>query len=73
MRTTVNVEENILQDLMQYTKAKTRTEAVNRAIAEWVRLKRIDELRAKRGKIQWEGDLDDMRALEMKESEETHG
>lgn len=73
MRTTVNVEENILQDLMQYTKAKTRTEAVNRAIAEWVRLKRIDELRAKRGKIQWEGDLDDVRALEMKESEETHG
>jgi len=73
MRTTINVEENILQDLMQYTEAKTRTEAVNRAIAEWVRLKRIDELRAKRGKIQWEGNLDDIRALEMKESEETHG
>lgn len=42
MRTTINVEENIFRDLMRFTDAKTRTEAVNRAIAEWVRLKRID-------------------------------
>ena len=73
MRTTINVEENIFRDLMRFTDAKTRTEAVNRAIAEWVRRKRIDLLREKRGKIAWEGDLNDTRALEMKESEQTHG
>jgi Arc/MetJ family transcription regulator len=73
MRTTINIEDEVIRDLMQFTSAKTRTEAVNRAIVEWVRLKRIDELRAKRGKIAWEGDLDEMRALEIMESDETHG
>jgi Arc/MetJ family transcription regulator len=73
MRTTINVEDEIIRDLMQFTAAKTRTEAVNRAITEWVRLKRIDALRAKRGKIAWEGELDEMRDLEMAESNETHG
>lgn len=73
MRTTINVSEDIIKDLMRFTKAKTRTEAVNCAIAEWVRRKRIDLFRAKRGKIAWEGDLDEMRALEINESEQTHG
>ena len=73
MRTTINVDDAIFQDLMQLTDAKTRTEAVNRAIAEWVRRKRIDNFIALRGKIAWDGDLDEMRALEIKESEQTHG
>ena len=73
MRTTVNMDDDILRDLMRFTKAKTRTEAVNRAIAEWVRQRRIDLFRAKRGKIAWEGDLDKSRALEISESEQLHG
>ena len=73
MRTTINMDDDVMRDLMQFTAAKTRTEAVNRAVAEWVRLKRIDALRAKRGKIAWEGDLDEMRTLDVKESQETHG
>jgi len=73
MRTTINVDEDIFRDLMRFTDAKTRTEAVNHAIAEWVRRKRIDLFRAKRGKIAWEGNLEEMRALELTESEQTHG
>jgi len=73
MRTTINVDEAIFRDLMHFTDAATRTEAVNHAIAEWVRRKRIDLFRAKRGKIAWEGDLEEMRASEVKESEQTHG
>ena len=73
MRTTVNVDEKVFQDLMRYTDAQTKTEAVNKAISEWVRRKRIDEFRALRGKIGWEGNLEEMRALEIRESELTHG
>jgi len=73
MRTTVNVDERIFRDLMRYTDAQTKTEAVNKAIAEWVRRKRIDELRARRGNVCWEGNLEEIRALEIKESEQTHG
>lgn len=73
MRTTINLEDDIFEDLMRFTEAKTRTEAVNRAIADWVRRKRILRFRARRGKIAWEGDLDEMRRLEVTESEQTHG
>ncbi len=73
MRTTINVEDDIFEDRMRFTDAKTRTDAVNRAIVEWVRRKRILLFRARRGKIAWEGDLEEMRAAEVKESEQTHG
>jgi len=73
MRTTINVDDDILRDLMRFTNARTRTDAVNRAVSEWVRRKRMDLFRARRGKIAWEGNLDDMRALEQRESEQTHG
>ncbi len=72
MRTTLDLDETILNDLMRFTDAKTKTEAVNRVVAEWVRLKRIEIFRSRRGEIEWEGDLDEMRALEIKESEKTH-
>lgn len=73
MRTTLNLDEKILEDLMRFTEAKTKTEAVNRAVADWVRLKRIEILRSRRGKIGWDGDLNEMRALEIQESQKTHG
>ncbi len=73
MRTTINVDDDTLRDLMRFTNARTKTDAVNRAISEWVRRKRIDLFRARRGNIHWEGNLDDMRALEVNESEQTHG
>jgi len=73
MRTTLNLDDTIIRDLMRYTDAKTKTEAVNTAIAEWVRRKRINEFRALRGTICWEGDLEAMRTLEIRESERTHG
>ncbi len=66
MRTTIHIDEDILRDLMRFTDAKTRTEAVNCAITEWVRRKRIDQFRAKRGKIAWDGDLDDREHTESK-------
>ena len=72
MRTTINVDDRIIRDLMRYTDAQTKTEAVNKAIAEWVRRKRIDEFRALRGNIHWEGNLEEIRTLEIKESEQTH-
>ena len=73
MRTTISLEKKIFEDLMAFTDARTKTEAVNRAVAEWVRRKRIDRFRALRGKITWEGDIQEIRNAEIQESEETHG
>ena len=73
MRTTVTLDHEILADLMAFTDARAKTEAVNRAVAEWVRRKRIDRFRTLRGRIAWESDVQNMRSEEIHESEETHG
>jgi hypothetical protein len=73
MRTTVTVGDDIAEELMVLTSARTRTEAVNQAIKGWVRLKKIERLRALRGKLAIEGDWASMRAAEVEESRETHG
>lgn len=73
MRTTLNIDDSVARDLIRYTDAKTKTEAVNKAITEWVRCKRIEEFRALGGTIEWEGDLEKSRALETVESEHLHG
>ena len=73
MRTTLELDDGIFLDLMRFTNAKTKTEAANLALSDWVRGKRLEKLRSLRGKIAWEGDLDQMRSLEIKESETTDG
>lgn len=65
MRTTVTIPDDMLDDLMRFTDAQTRTEAVNHAVAEWVRRKKIERLRGLRGKLPLEGDLRRLRRLEV--------
>ena len=66
MRTTLELDGGIFLDLMRFTNAKTKTEAANLALSDWVRGKRLEKLRSLRGKIAREGDLDQLRALEIK-------
>ena len=67
MRTTVTIPDEVLTDLMRFSEAKTRTEAVNRAIAEWVRLRKIQELRSLRGKLSFDGEIEEVRRAETEE------
>jgi Arc/MetJ family transcription regulator len=62
MRTNIEIDEALLTEVMQKTGAKTKREAVNRALQESLRhTKQIEALRALKGKIEWVGDLDEMR------------
>jgi len=67
MRTTVTIPDGILTDLMRFSEASTRTDAVNRAVVEWVRQRRIERLKALRGKLAIEGDLAALREQEIAE------
>ncbi|MFA6033252.1 MAG: type II toxin-antitoxin system VapB family antitoxin [Myxococcota bacterium] len=67
MRTTVNISDTVIKDLMRFTHARTQTEAVNSALVDWVRRQRLDRLKSLRGKLQWDGDIDELRSLEMGE------
>ncbi len=60
MRTTLDVDEKLLKDVVTATGEKSRSRAVNRALLEYVRGKKIDELRAMAGKI-W---IEDTRAVQ---------
>jgi Arc/MetJ family transcription regulator len=69
MRTTVNIADDVLQELMHLRGERTRTGAVNRALAEWVRWKRIEALKALRGKLKTNASIKRLREMELRELE----
>ena len=46
MRTTMSLDDRLVKELMAVTGAKSRTEAIHRAIAELIRRKKLEELKA---------------------------
>lgn len=72
MRTTINVPDSVLAELMRLTGTRTRTEAVTRALSEWARRRKLDRLLALRGKLTFDGDLEALRALELSETGAEH-
>ena len=62
MRTNIEIDDKLLKDALRYTGAKTKREAVELGLRTLVQLGKQVEVRKMRGKLQWEGDLDAMRA-----------
>lgn len=75
MRTTVTMSDEVLTDLMRFSDAKTKTEAVNRAVEEWVRLRKIRELRSLRGRLTFDQGIEEIRRVDIEELRdlESHG
>jgi Arc/MetJ family transcription regulator len=73
MRTTINVEDGVMEKLMRYTKSKTRTQAVNSALSDWVRHLKIEKLRALRGKLYMEDNWENLRSMEIQEKRSAYG
>ena len=61
MRTTIVIDDDLLESAMRATGAKTKREVVALGLATLVRLKSQEEIRGLRGKLRWTGDLDEMR------------
>lgn len=55
MRTTLDLQENLLDEVYTFFKTKTKTEAVNMALFDWIRMKRKQALLDLRGNL----DIDD--------------
>ncbi|CAK8717803.1 MAG: type II toxin-antitoxin system VapB family antitoxin [Candidatus Electrothrix sp. LOE1_4_5] len=70
MRTTLNIDDFLFQDLMDITRAKTKTEAVRTALTEYLRMKRKEKVLNMRGKLNINDDWQKLRQQEMTESEE---
>lgn len=51
MRTTLDLDETLVSELMKATKAKTKTEAIHLAMTDLIRRKKIERLKALSGTI----------------------
>jgi hypothetical protein len=49
---------------MKTARGKTKTAVINEALREYARRRRIRRLLEFRGRVRWEGDLDDLRGPE---------
>ncbi len=62
MRTTVDLDENVVKEGVKLTRLKTKNELMSLALFELIeRRKRKSRLISLEGKMKWEGDLEQMR------------
>lgn len=61
MRTNIEIDEKLINEILKKTKIKTKREAVDLALKEYLRMIRLRELSGMAGKVSWSGDLEAMR------------
>ena len=62
LRTNIVLDSNLVEAGLKATGLKTRRELVDYALRELLRHKQQRKLLALKGRVTWEGNLDDMRA-----------
>jgi Arc/MetJ family transcription regulator len=62
MRTNIDIDDKLMQDALKVTGLKTKKDAVELGLKTLVRLQKQAEIKKFRGKLNWEGNLDDMRS-----------
>jgi len=62
MRTNIVIDDKLMRDTLRATGLKTKREAVEEALRALLRLKRQEQIRRLRGKLDWNGDLNSMRS-----------
>jgi Arc/MetJ family transcription regulator len=61
MRTNIVLDENLIERAQKLTGIKTKREVVQEALRTLILLREQAEVRNLRGKLKWEGNLDEMR------------
>ncbi len=62
MRTNIVIDDGLMAEAMKASGAATKREAVELGLKALVRLQRQAGIKAWRGKLDWKGDLEAMRA-----------
>lgn len=61
MRTNIEIDDDLIKEAMRLTGIKTKKAVVEAALAQMLSLKKQERLKDLRGKLKWEGNLDEMR------------
>lgn len=64
MRTTVDIARGLLEEVVRLTGEKSKSKALSKALDEYIRNKRIDELRAMLGTMELADNWYQLRHLE---------
>ena len=61
MRTNIVIDDQLMRDAMQASGARTKREAVEIGLRTLVKLEQQKRIKAFRGRLAWQGDLEAMR------------
>ncbi len=61
MRTNIEIDDKLMADTLRATGVKTKKEVVELGLRTVLRLKQQEQIRKLKGKLHWEGNLDEMR------------
>ncbi len=64
MRTNIEIDDQLIKKYIKLSGAKTKKEAVNDALEKGIDYYSRLEILKLRGKVKWEGDLDQMRTYD---------
>lgn len=62
MRTNIDIDDTLMSDALAMTGLHTKREAVELGLKTLIRLKKQERIKQFRGKLRWQGDLDEIRA-----------
>ncbi len=61
MRTNIVIDDELMSQALEASGLRTKKEAVEQGLKLLVRLSKQQDIRKLRGRVKWEGDLDEMR------------
>jgi Arc/MetJ family transcription regulator len=61
MRTNIVIDDKLMAKAMKLAGTKTKRETVEESLRLLIRLRQQENVRRMRGKLHWEGDLEEMR------------
>jgi Arc/MetJ family transcription regulator len=68
MRTTINIKDEVIKQVIEYTGAKNMSQAVNEVLETFVREKRKQKLFELKGKLKLEDNWQKLREMEIDEA-----
>ncbi|MDH3492404.1 MAG: type II toxin-antitoxin system VapB family antitoxin [Acidobacteriota bacterium] len=61
MRTNIVIDDDLMDEVKELTGMKTKKEIVELGLKTLLRMKKQEKIRKFRGKLRWDGDLNDIR------------
>ena len=73
MRTTLNIDEEVLRKVVAFTGIQDKSKAVNEALRLYLRWKAVKEIKALKGKLEIEDTREELREKERQRWENSEG